>query len=143
MKKIVLIAIVTIAILFPIGYLIFGGLEKNMVYFVTPTELLAKGKSAIDVPVRLGGAVAEGSIAFKEGVITFKVTDNTNSMSVVTTRTPPEMFREGIGVVLEGRLKADGVFNAERLLVKHSNEYHPPKEGEMPHEVYKSLQKQK
>ena len=52
------------------------------------------------------------------------------------------MFQEGIGVVVEGALRADGKFNAERLMVKHGNEYRPPEEGEMPQEIYKSLQKE-
>ena len=49
------------------------------------------------------------------------------------------MFRDGIGVVVEGRYERDGIFQATNLLVKHSNEYHPPKAGEKPQEMYKTL----
>jgi cytochrome c-type biogenesis protein CcmE len=51
------------------------------------------------------------------------------------------MFRDSIGVVVEGRLDRSGVFNATNLLVKHSNEYHPPKNGERPKDMYKTLLK--
>lgn len=122
-------------------YLLWGGIEKNIVYFVSPTELLAKGKGAIGNPVRLGGVVTEGSVKYQDLVISFTLSDEKNSVAVVTTKAPPQMFQEGIGVVVEGAMGANGKFTAERLMVKHGNEYRPPAEGEMPQEVYQALQR--
>ena len=132
-----------LAIVGAVSYILWGGLEQNLVYFVTPTELLAKGRTAIGNPVRLGGVVSEGSIHQENNVLDFSIKDDKNSVPVTTAKTPPQMFQEGFGVVVEGSLQADGRFNAERLMVKHGNEYRPPKEGEMPQEIYKSLQKEK
>lgn len=123
-----------------IGYVLWGGLEQNLVYFVTPTELLAKGKQAIGNPVRLGGVVAPGSVHYESNLIIFDVKDDHSIIPVETTKTPPQMFQEEMGVVVEGAMKADGKFLADRLMVKHGNEYRPPEEGEMPQEIYKELQ---
>ncbi|MBI4238387.1 MAG: cytochrome c maturation protein CcmE [Deltaproteobacteria bacterium] len=122
-----------------LGYVLWGGLEQNLVYFVSPTELQAKGAAAVGNSVRLGGMVAKGSIQFNANVLTFLVTDTATQIPVVTTKAPPEMFQEEMGVVVEGALEADGHFRAERLMVKHGNEYRPPDEGEMPQELYKSI----
>lgn len=124
-------------------YILWGGLEKNIVYFVSPTELVEKGKGAIDNPVRLGGVVAKGSLKDQESVISFDLTDDVNVISVITTKTPPEMFQEGIGIVVEGAMRADGKFHADRLMVRHGSEYKPPKEGEMPQDIYQDLQRKK
>lgn len=60
----------------------------------------------------------------------------------MTTKTPPQMFQEGIGAVVEGALNPDGTFEANRLMVKHGNEYRPPKEGEMPQQIYQQLRQE-
>jgi cytochrome c-type biogenesis protein CcmE len=125
-----------------LGYLLWGGLEQNLVYFVTPTELLAKGDKAIGNPVRLGGVVAANSVRFASNTLSFEIADDHNKIPVETTKTPPQMFQEEMGVVVEGELRPDRKFNAERLMVKHGNEYRPPKEGEMPQEIYKALRRQ-
>lgn len=124
-----------------IGYLVFGKLEKNIVYFVTPSELLAKGDLAYDQAVRLGGSVKKGSIVWDAKAIRleFLLTDGSREISVVSHLTPPQMFREEMGVVVEGKLLKSGPFETDRLMVKHSNEYHPPKEGEKPEILYKDL----
>jgi len=136
-------AAAVLAIAGAIAYVLWGGLEQNLVYFVTPTELLAKGSKAVGNPVRLGGVVVEGSVQQSDNLLNFLIKDAQNQVPVTSTKTPPQMFREGMGVVVEGAMQADGRFNAERLMVKHGNEYRPPKEGEMPQEIYKSLQKEK
>lgn len=136
-------AAAVLAIAGAISYVLWGGLEQNLVYFVTPTELLAKGSKAVGNPVRLGGVVAEGTIQQEGNLLRFAIKDDKNQVPVTSTKTPPQMFQEGIGVVVEGALQADGRFGAERLMVKHGNEYRPPEEGQMPQEIYKSLQKEK
>lgn len=120
-------------------YLLWGGLEENLVYFVTPTELTQKGEKAIGNPVRLGGVVAEGTLKFDSNLLSFEISDDQSRVPVVTTSAPPQMFQEGMGVIVEGRLRSDFKFDAERLMVKHGNEYRPPREGEMPQEIYRKL----
>ncbi len=124
-----------------LGYLAFGKLEKNIVYFVTPAELLAKGDAAFNKPVRLGGMVKKGSIEWnaQKTVLKFQMKDGMKEIPIISHETPPQMFQEEMGVVVEGKLASSGIFQADRLMVKHSNEYHPPKEGEKPHLIYKEL----
>lgn len=138
-RRQILSAAAVLAIAGAIAYVLWGGLEQNLVYFVTPTELLAKGSKAVGNPVRLGGVVAEGTIQQEGNLLRFAIKDDKNQVPVVSTKTPPQMFQEGMGVVVEGALQADGHFGAERLMVKHGNEYRPPEEGQMPQEIYKSL----
>lgn len=133
-----------VVILGAFGYLLYGGIGENLVYFLTPAELLAKGTSAVDTPVRLGGMIEEGSVQWdaQKLDLRFRVTDGTKTIAVHSTGAPPSMFRPGIGVIVEGRYAKDGVFNATNLMVRHSNEYHPPKDGQMPKEVYQQLMKE-
>ncbi|HEX7051037.1 MAG TPA: cytochrome c maturation protein CcmE [Longimicrobiales bacterium] len=123
------------------GYLIYGGIGKNLVYFVTPTELLARDAAARGEAVRLGGQVVPGSVHWDAEALDlrFRITDGRNVIRVHSTGAPPQMFRDGIGVVIEGRLGPEGVFESTNLMVKHSNEYRPPHEGEMPKEMYRTL----
>lgn len=126
------------------AWLLFGGLEKNVVFFLTPQELLAKGADGVGVPVRLGGQVKPGSVKWDAQALDlrFTVTDGAKEMQVHSTGAPPQMFRDGMGVIVEGSAGASGVFEASSLMIKHSNEYRPPKPGEEAHEKYKTLIKQ-
>ncbi len=129
------------AVLGAFGYLIYGGIGENLVYFLSPKELLAKGTAAYDVPVRLGGQVVPGSVQWNADrlELRFRVTDGAEQVSVRSKGAPPQMFRDGIGVVVEGRYRRGGEFESHNLMVKHSNEYRAPKPGEQPHELYKTL----
>ena len=133
-----------VVILAVFAWLLFGGLQKNVVFFLTPQELLAKGNEGVGVPVRLGGQVKPGSLKWdaKALDLRFTVTDGAREIPVHSTGAPPQMFREGMGVIVEGRVGAGGVFDATNLMVKHSNEYRAPKPGEEAHEKYKTLIKQ-
>ena len=125
-----------------LGALLLGGgalawismtsLEDNKVYYWSPSEVLEK--QAVGATVRLGGMVEPGTRTFDPNVpkLEFRVTDGTTSIPVHGAVAPPQMFREGIGVVIEGQLGQDGVFQAEQVLVKHDNEYRAPEDGEMP-----------
>jgi cytochrome c-type biogenesis protein CcmE len=130
-----------VAVVGAFGYLIYGGIGENLVYFLSPKELLAKGTAAYDVPVRLGGQVVPGSVQWNADrlELRFRVTDGAEQVSVRSTGAPPQMFRDGIGVVVEGRYRRGGEFESHNLMVKHSNEYRAPKPGEAPHELYKTL----
>jgi cytochrome c-type biogenesis protein CcmE len=140
MKKSWLIggAVIIVAVF---AWMLFGGLEKNVVFFLTPKELLAKGPEGVGVPVRLGGQVKPGSTKWdaKTLDLRFIVTDGSGDVPVKSTGAPPQMFRDGMGVVVEGRVGQGGVFQATNLMVKHSNEYRAPKPGEEAHEKYKTL----
>ena len=131
-------AVVLVAVF---AWLLFGGLEKNVVFFLTPKELLAKGRAGVGVPVRLGGQVKPGSMTWdaKSLDLRFTVTDGIKEIPVHSTGAPPQMFRDGMGVVVEGRVGQAGVFQATNLMVKHSNAYRAPKPGEEAHEKYKTL----
>jgi cytochrome c-type biogenesis protein CcmE len=130
-----------VAVLAGFGYLAWGGLGDNLVYFLTPTELAERGDDALDTPIRLGGMVAPGTLEWNAEALdlTFRLTDNAHTYDVHSSGAPPQMFREGIGVVVEGTLKDDGAFHATNLMVKHSNEYRAPAEGERPEQLYEGL----
>jgi cytochrome c-type biogenesis protein CcmE len=125
------------------AYLLYGGIGDNLVYFLTPSELLAKGAKAYDTPLRLGGQVVPGSVHWDAPSVDlrFVMQDGKAQVPVHSRGAPPQMFRDGIGVVVEGRYSQNGTFEATNLLVKHSNEYRPPKAGQDPSQMYKSLMK--
>jgi cytochrome c-type biogenesis protein CcmE len=110
------------------GFLAFSNVGENLVYYWTPTELLAAGDEAGKASVRLAGLVVADSVRTAEDGLTldFAVTDGKSTVPVRAHTVPPAMFREGIGVVLEGSLLADGHFQTDRLMVKHDNEYRAP-----------------
>ena len=141
-RKPVLIGIAVIVATF--AWLLFGGLRENVVFFLTPQELLAKGNDGVGVPVRLGGQVKPGSVQWNAETLDlrFTVTDGAREVNVHSTGAPPQMFRDGMGVIVEGQVGTGGLFQATGLMVKHSNEYKAPKPGEEAHEKYKTLIKQ-
>jgi cytochrome c-type biogenesis protein CcmE len=122
-----------------LGVISFGGIGKNLVYYWTPAEMLAAGNKAYGATIRLGGIVQKGSVAWDAGhtELSFRVANDTTptaqSVLVKVRETPPQMFREGIGVVVEGTFDKSQVFTSNRLMVNHSNEYRPPKPGEAEH----------
>ena len=110
-----------------------GGIGENLVYYWGPSELVGAGKKAYGATVRLGGQVVPGSIERGQGSeLRFAVSDGKASVNVQTKTVPPQMFREGIGVVVEGTLRPDGRFESQRLMVSHGNEYRAPGDGEKP-----------
>ncbi len=110
--------------------LILTAFEDSIVFFYSPTQMTEKPLPP-DRRLRLGGLVEEGSVARAEGsaVIRFKVTDLVHSVPVVYEGILPDLFREGQGVVTEGRLVA-GVFQADEVLAKHDETYMPPEVAE-------------
>ena len=109
----------------------WGGINKNLVYYWTPSDLFANGDKAYGATIRLGGMVTAGSIKNKAGVsgVEFDVHDAGKTVHVKSSGVPPQMFREGIGVVVEGTMVKGGYFQCNRLMVSHSNEYRAPKSG--------------
>ncbi|HZD73744.1 MAG TPA: cytochrome c maturation protein CcmE [Actinomycetota bacterium] len=121
------------AIVAGIGWLAVKGLSSSLVYYQTPTDVLAKGQDAVGERARLGGYVLPGSVRRGGGAIRFVVSDGSARMSVVDTGGVPSLFQAGQGVVVEGALGRDGAFHADTVLVKHSSDYRPPSPGEAPH----------
>ena len=110
-----------------------GGIGKNLVYYWGPTELHAAGQRAFGATIRLGGQVAPGSVTQVAGAsgVEFDVIDRKGGrVHVKSAGVPPQMFREGIGVVVEGTMTRAGYFGGTRLMVSHGNEYRAPAEGE-------------
>ena len=107
-----------------------SGINDNLVYYWTPTDLQANGAKAYGATIRLGGMVSAGSIRKVGGsTVEFDVHDGVKAVHVKTTSVPPQMFRENIGVVVEGTMVQGGYFQSNRLMVSHNNEYKAPKAG--------------
>ena len=107
-----------------------SGINKNLVYYWTPTDLHANGDKAFGATIRLGGMVSKGSIRQTGGSgVEFDVHDAGQTVHVKSKGAPPQMFRENIGVVVEGTMLRSGYFESNRLMVSHNNEYKPPAKG--------------
>jgi len=126
-----------------LAYLIYAGVTQSAVYFVTPSELLAApspGKA-----YRLGGLVAPGSLRWDPQSLNlaFTLTDGTTTIPVRHTGTPPDLFAEGRGAVVEGQWMADGYFQAALIMAKHSEEYRAPSDAHQTgvREMLKSLRR--
>lgn len=117
-----------------IAWLAFGGIGNALVYYLTPTELLARD-NPVGQTVRLGGLVKEGSIQRSTSAITFVLTDGTTDVTVVSDTLPTSSFREGSGAVVEGELNGDGSFVAHQVLVKHDENYVAPSQGAVPSHI--------
>jgi cytochrome c-type biogenesis protein CcmE len=123
------------ALLIGIGLVVLAGavtlvltaFQQNLVFFFTPSQVAAN-EAPVGKPFRIGGMVEEGSL--KRGgdglTVQFKVTDTARSVQVKYTGILPDLFREGKGVVAQGRLGPDGVFQATEVLAKHDENYMPP-----------------
>ncbi|MEX0907368.1 MAG: cytochrome c maturation protein CcmE [Gemmatimonadota bacterium] len=135
--------VATVVVLSGFGYLVYGGISENLVpYFQTPAELLARGDRAVGQPSRLGGQVVPGTVDWDADALELRFTlqDAGSHVAVISRSAPPAMFREGQGVIVEGKLNRAGVFESSSLMVKHSNEYRPPADGEArPEDMYRSL----
>ena len=132
--------LVVLAVVGVLGWLAMGSVGDNLVYYWTPTELHAAGAKAGEATVRLGGLVKPGSVSTEGNATLFLVTDGKEDVKVRTQEIPPQMFRECIGVVVEGTMTRAGVFEADRLMVKHSNEYRAPEAGKAPEDLYKTVE---
>ena len=106
-------------------FLVLKSLEKNVVYFISPSEI--KGLSEISKKkIRVGGMVKENSIKIDNKVINFIITDFENEINVTYSGIVPNLFQENKGVVAEGFLKDRNYFSATKILAKHDENYMPP-----------------
>jgi cytochrome c-type biogenesis protein CcmE len=127
-----------------IAYLIWAGVSQSVVYFVTPSELLAAPVAS--KTYRLGGLVLPGSLKWepKSLDLSFTLSDGKANVSVKHKGAPPDLFAEGRGAVVEGAWTREGYFKASLILAKHSEEYKAPHDGAEPgyKELIKSLRKE-
>ena len=115
-----------VAVLALAGLLAAIALRETIVFFHTPSDVIEK-KLAAGQRFRLGGLVAQGSVRRGEGAkVDFAVTDTLQNVKVTYRGVLPDLFREGQGVVAEGKLGPDGVFAADTVLAKHDENYMPP-----------------
>ena len=113
------------------AYLVASAFRENLVFFFSPTQVAAK-EAPVNRTFRIGGLVEEGTLK-RDGdglTVRFAVTDTAASIPVVYKGILPDLFKEGRGCVAQGRIGADGVFQAEEVLAKHDENYMPPEAGE-------------
>ena len=108
--------------------LVLYAFQSNLVFFFSPTQVAA-GEAPRDRAFRIGGIVQAGSVKREALAVQFVVTDTANNIMVAYTGSLPDLFREGKGVVAEGRVGPDGVFRASQVLAKHDENYMPPEAG--------------
>jgi cytochrome c-type biogenesis protein CcmE len=109
-----------------IVFVVLKSLEENVVYFFSPTELYNKEDISFNNKIRVGGLVKDGSIIKNQTSINFIVTDLSNEIIVSYKGSLPNLFSEGKGVVVEGKLKDKKYFIADKILAKHDENYMPP-----------------
>ena len=125
-KRLILL-VVALAGLGLAAWLVLSAFQKNLVFFFTPSQVM-KGEAPKGRSFRIGGMVEQGSLQRKgDGVAgSFVVTDTVHRMPVVYRGILPDLFKEGKGVVAQGRLDANGQFVADEVLAKHDENYMPP-----------------
>ena len=113
------------------AYLVANAFRNNLVFFFSPTQVAAK-EAPVNRTFRVGGLVQEGSLK-RDGdglTVRFIVTDTAANVPVVYKGILPDLFKEGRGCVAQGKIGADGVFQADQVLAKHDENYMPPEAGQ-------------
>ena len=107
--------------------LVLNAFQSNLVFFFSPSQVLAN-EAPRGKPFRIGGLVETGSLKRQDDGLTvnFRVTDTAQTITVVYTGILPDLFKEGKGVVAQGRIRPDGSFEATEVLAKHDENYMPP-----------------
>jgi cytochrome c-type biogenesis protein CcmE len=122
--------------------LVLTALQQELVFFFTPSDVAAN-KAPQGRTFRIGGMVEKGSVQRSGIEVRFLVTDTAKTIPVVYRGALPDLFREGKGVVAQGQLGADGVFQAREVLAKHDENYMPPEAAHAVTEAQKTRQLQK
>ena len=128
-KKRLMLILGGLAILGIAAALVLNAFQKNLVFFFTPSQIVAK-EAPLDRTFRLGGLVEKGSVKRDGVMVNFVVTDTFRQVPVRYQGILPDLFKEGKGVVAQGKLGADGVFMAQEVLAKHDENYMPPEAAE-------------
>jgi cytochrome c-type biogenesis protein CcmE len=131
-----------------LAFIAMGNIGENLVYYWSPKEVLQNGERAYGPTIRLGGVVRTGSVQWdaERNHLTFEVADSmkpdAHVVKVVASEVPPQMFREGIGVVVEGTYAPSHLFTSNRLMVNHSNEYRAPENEDDVKKMFEDMEKQ-
>ena len=112
-------------------FLILQSLNKNILYFKSPTDIKNNQNINFDKKIRVGGMVKKNSLIIKEEEIKFIITDFNNELNISFSGTVPNLFSEEKGVVAEGKLQDKTFFIADRILAKHDENYMPPELKDM------------
>jgi cytochrome c-type biogenesis protein CcmE len=125
-KRIVFIALSLIALGLA-AWLVLGAFRDNLVFFFSPTQVMAR-EAPVGRTFRIGGLVQNGTVKRDPDGLTirFTVTDTANNIPVVYKGILPDLFKEGRGVVAQGRVGSDGIFRADTIMAKHDENYMPP-----------------
>ena len=107
-------------------FLILNALNKNILYFNSPSDIKLNQDINFDKKIRVGGMVKKNTLKISDQEIRFTITDFKNELSVSFKGTVPNLFAEGKGVVAEGKLQDKKFFIADRILAKHDENYMPP-----------------
>ena len=142
-RRLILISLLVVGVSVAVGLMLMA-LGENLNVFYSPTQVKA-GEAPKDHTFRVGGMVEEGSVVHDTDslAVSFVVTDTANTTRIRYTGILPDLFREGQGILAEGKLDKNGVFIASRVLAKHDEKYMPPEVDEALKaaqniEVYKS-----
>jgi cytochrome c-type biogenesis protein CcmE len=131
-----LVAVAVLLVAGAIGWLAFSGIGNALVYYRTPTELVALGPEAIGQHIRLGGLVMPDSLACTDGGVDFILTDGETEIPIHSAPGSSLLCpTEGVGVVVQGRMSTLGVFEPTEVIVKHDENYVAPSPGELPTQV--------
>ena len=130
-KRLGLIILMVCGVALGVG-LALKSLDENIMFFYTPTEVMAD-KAPTDKLFRIGGMVVEGSVKRPGDGLTvkFDLTDNEQQVTVSYAGILPDLFREGQGIIANGKLDSSGEFVAEEVLAKHDETYMPPELADM------------
>ena len=120
-----LLIVAALAVICIAALLILNALNSNIALYVTPSEVAA-GKSPQGQAFRIGGMVKEGSVKRDGLTVNFVITDLAKDIPVAYTGILPDLFKEGKGAVIQGRLDSNGRFVASEVLAKHDENYMPP-----------------
>ena len=125
-KRLILILMMVSGVASAVGFTMYA-LSQNINLFYTPTQI-AKGEAPAGQRIRAGGMVVEGSLRRETDslLIHFEVTDYESNVPVEFTGILPDLFREGQGIVAQGSMDNQGVFQADEVLAKHDENYMPP-----------------
>ena len=105
--------------------LALNALDSNIALYITPSEVAA-GKAPQGKAFRIGGMVKDGSMVRNDMMVRFVITDTVNEIPVAYTGILPDLFKEGKGAVVQGKLDQSGLFTASEVLAKHDENYMPP-----------------
>lgn len=139
-KKLALVA-AGLALLGVATALVLNAFQSNLVFFFTPTQVM-KGEAPLERTFRIGGMVQEGSIQRDPDGLTvrFVITDRLNSLPVTYKGILPDLFKEGKGAVVQGKLSQGGLFVADQVLAKHDENYMPPEAAHSLEEARKAAE---